>query len=157
VQSQGEILLIDEIDGLLGERTIGAPNWVITRANEWLCQLDNFTGVFVGTTNRIDAIDPAFLRRFGVKIHFDYLRSEQRVSLFQRTFGPLDGDAQKAVHEQLATLDCLTPGDFTVVKRYMVLMAEKLDAKAIIGRLRAEVSLKQHAYSSPLGFTARLR
>ena len=42
-----------------------------------LAQMENFDGDFIATTNLMDNLDKASLRRFDLKLEFDYLQPEQ--------------------------------------------------------------------------------
>lgn len=75
------VLLIEEVDSFLQDRSRAQRGWEITQVNEFLTQMENFPGVFVASTNLIDGFDPAALRRFDLKAKFDYLRPEQAVDL----------------------------------------------------------------------------
>jgi len=44
--------------------------------NELLTQMEAFDGIFVCTTNLMDKLDQASLRRFSFKIRFDVLKPE---------------------------------------------------------------------------------
>ena len=62
---KGCILLIDEIDALCGDRSAKGNEHQADEVAEWLTQLNDCVekNVFViGTTNRLDAIEPALLR-----------------------------------------------------------------------------------------------
>ena len=48
-----------------------------------LVQMENFDGVFIATTNLMDNLDRASLRRFDLKLEFEYLQSEQAWKMFQ--------------------------------------------------------------------------
>lgn len=65
------ILLIDEIDGFLADRAGAGRNWEVTQVNELLTQMEAFRGALIATTNRLDALDPASLRRFDLKVRFE--------------------------------------------------------------------------------------
>lgn len=48
-----------------------------------LTQMESFEGLFIATTNIIDTLDAASLRRFDLKAKFGYLRPEQGLKLFR--------------------------------------------------------------------------
>ncbi|MFZ9839623.1 MAG: AAA family ATPase [Opitutaceae bacterium] len=77
----GAVLLIDEVDSFLQDRSRAQRNWEVTEVNEFLTQMESFTGIFVASTNLISGFDPAALRRFDLKAKFDHLRPEQAVEL----------------------------------------------------------------------------
>ncbi len=81
----GAVLLFDEADSLLRDRTLAARSWEATQVNEMLAQLEAFEGYFIATTNLLDALDAASLRRFDLKAKFDFLKPEQAVRLAEKT------------------------------------------------------------------------
>jgi len=44
--------------------------------------MENFNGIFIATTNLMDGLDQASLRRFDLKLEFGYLKREQAWQLF---------------------------------------------------------------------------
>ncbi len=71
------LLILNEVDALTSERTAISADFRIEETNELLALIENASsqGVLVaGTTNRIEAIDPAFLRkgRFDIQIKMLY-------------------------------------------------------------------------------------
>ena len=73
-----------------------------------LTQMEKATHPFVCTTNLMDKLDKAALRRFTFKVKYDYMTEEQRNLCFEHFFNIKDVD--------LSHLPSLTPGDFVVVK-----------------------------------------
>lgn len=136
------VLLLDEADGFLRERAQADRGWEITMVNELLVQMEAFDGVFVCTTNLVEALDQASLRRFDVKIRFEPLTEPQRWELFVATLG---GDAP-AARPALARLAGLTPGDFATVTRRAGVFGEAIDAPRLLAWLEDEWRAKpQHA------------
>ena len=79
-----------------------------------------------------EALDPASLRRFSLRVEFFPLTVEQNL-LFQRTAEHLGlehgSDALSLARRRLARLSRLTPGDFAAVLRGRLLLGEpSLDA-----------------------------
>jgi transitional endoplasmic reticulum ATPase len=114
----GAILLMDEVDSFLQERTKAQRSWEITQVNEFLTQLEQFEGVFIATTNLMDGLDKAALRRFDFKARFDYLKPRQATALFVAHLSTVGVPiADSYTIQRLETLTQLTPGDFSVVAR----------------------------------------
>ncbi|HPS79649.1 MAG TPA: suppressor of fused domain protein, partial [Thermoanaerobaculaceae bacterium] len=66
------------------------------------------------------------LRRFAVKVHFDYLKPEQRLRLFEETWqrcAQANGTVPLAIRRRLDQLEHLTPGDFAAVVRQLKILA----------------------------------
>jgi len=112
------LLLIDEVDSFLQDRQSASRSWEITQVNEMLTQMEQFPGVFIASTNLMQGLDQAALRRFDLKVQFDHLRPEQSWRLFRSHCTELDLPEVKACHKlQLGLLGELTPGDFAAVVR----------------------------------------
>ncbi|MDT8321638.1 MAG: ATP-binding protein [Xanthomonadales bacterium] len=107
-ESQKSFLVFDEAESFLQDRAGAYRSWETTRVNEMLTWMDSHPLPFALTTNRIESIDPAAMRRLIFKLHFDYLRPRQVYIAFQNFFGQ-EWPADRAVP------DCLTVGDFVVV------------------------------------------
>ena len=117
-QRDGAVLVFDEVDSFLQDCRRAVRTWEMTEVNEFLQQLDAFDGVAVCTTNLVESLDPAALRRFLFKIRFDYLRPEQAERLLAETLVALGVEQTgKASVRQLPGSALLTPGDFAVAER----------------------------------------
>ena len=71
------LLLIDEVDSFLQNRQGASRSWEVTSVNEMLTQMEQFPGIFIASTNMMHGLDQAALRRFDLKVRFDYLLPEQ--------------------------------------------------------------------------------
>ena len=117
-ERDGALLLVDEVDSFLRDRRSARNGWEVSMANEMLTQMESFPGVFAASTNLMDGIDQAALRRFDLKAKFDYLQPAQAAGLLRRhcerlgLATPDDLDARTARH-----LRTITPGDFATVMR----------------------------------------
>ena len=74
---EGALLLIDEVDGFLQDRRGAIRGWEVNLVNEMLSQMESFSGVFIASTNLMAGLDQAALRRFDLKVKFDFLRTDQ--------------------------------------------------------------------------------
>ena len=83
-ERDGAILLVDEIDSVLYDRNNAKRSWEISCVNEMLTQMENFRGIFIATTNRMDFIDNAAMRRFDLKVKFSPLTVHQSWQLFKQ-------------------------------------------------------------------------
>lgn len=77
-ETENAILFLDEIDGLVQDRTMAGHSWEVTQVNELLYQMENFKGMMVGATNFMSNLDAAIMRRFTFKLQFDYLEDERK-------------------------------------------------------------------------------
>ena len=148
---EGAVLVIDEADTFLGSRQSALRSWEVSMVNEFLQQMEAFEeGVFVATTNLMERLDEASLRRFDAKVVFSYLRPEQAATLLRRACGQLGLDASRA-DELVAGLDRLTPGDFSAVMRQSRFNPVR-DAADLAARLQGELRLKP-GVGRPIGFS----
>lgn len=154
---QGAILLLDEADSLLGDRRNARQNWEVSQVNEMLTQMERFNGIFICTTNLMDRLDSASLRRFDFKVKFDYLHAEQRWALFQQESQrlgaelPKDSEALQGLKQQIQRLTKLTPGDFAVLNRQATLLGTPLALDSMISVLEQECLAKGETFSQ-IGF-----
>ena len=116
-KDQNAVLVFDEIDSFLQDRTDAVRRWEITQVNEMLVQMESFDGVFIATTNLMDRLDRASIRRFDMKIEFGYMDGAQAAKLLQKECESLGIGADKAAKNSVAKIKFLTPGDFAAVAR----------------------------------------
>ncbi|HPA70400.1 MAG TPA: AAA family ATPase, partial [Bacteroidales bacterium] len=88
-QKDEAILIVDEVDTLLFNRTGAQQSWEISMTNEFLTSLERFQGIFIGTTNMLTNLDHASIRRFHHKIGFDYLTPDGNVTFYERLLSPI--------------------------------------------------------------------
>ena len=101
-------LIFDEADSLLGDRTGARHSWEISQVNEMLTWMESHPLPVACTTNLVERLDPASLRRFSLKIQFGPLDAAQARRAFGQFFA-LDAPAG------LDHLQGLVPGDFACV------------------------------------------
>jgi SpoVK/Ycf46/Vps4 family AAA+-type ATPase len=142
-EAEKAVLLLDEADSFLQDRRGAQRTYEVTEVNEMLQGMERFAGIFICTTNLMDRIDQAALRRFAFKIRFKPLTAAQREKMF--VVEALDGDAGALAAEaaaRLAKLDQLCPGDFAAVKRQVEILAASLSAEEFLEQLEAEHRIK---------------
>lgn len=148
---EGVVLLLDEADSFLQDRQGAQRVWEITEVNEMLTQLESFEGVFIASTNLMDSLDSAALRRFDLKIRLDYLRPEQAWTMFVETAARLGVEAGEELRSNVGGLAVLIPGDFANVVRQSRLRTIT-DAADLYQRLRAECAAKPESRRRRIGF-----
>ncbi len=143
-ESQGSILLIDEADSVLYSRSAAVRSWEVSFTNEFLTQMERFRGILICTTNRLDGLDTASIRRFNHKIGFDYLTAEGNRIFYDRLLAPLSASAIDPITSQrLSDLTHLAPGDFKVVKdRFAFLPQSEISPSALVEALAEEAEIK---------------
>jgi SpoVK/Ycf46/Vps4 family AAA+-type ATPase len=102
------MLIFDEADSFLQNRNNAQRSWEISQVNEMLTWMESHEYPFVCTTNLLDTLDEASLRRFTFKIRFDFLTNEQVNSAIEHFFGIKDAGVN---------IKGLTAGDFATVKK----------------------------------------
>ena len=137
------VLLLDEADSFLQDRRGAQRTYEVTEVNEMLQGMERHNGIFICTTNLLDSIDQAALRRFTFKIKFMPLTSAQRETMFVTE--ALAGDATlltDALRTRLAKLTQICPGDFAAVKRQTDILAAEFSADEFMSQLEAEHRIK---------------
>lgn len=151
------VLLLDEADGLLGERGGASHSWEITQTNQVLTSMENFDSVFIASTNLMKHLDQASLRRFDFKIAFSYLKPAQTEKMFRQTLKKqgLKVSAKEAdsAQQRLRRIDNLTPGDFNTVLRKQRLLGGFSTARQLLIALEQEAKLKPGA-NKTIGFVS---
>jgi len=142
-EAERAVLLLDEADSFLQDRRGAQRTYEVTEVNEMLQGMERFAGIFICTTNLMDSIDQAALRRFTFKIRFHPLTREQRETMFVAE--ALGGDATRldeGLRQRLARLDQLCPGDFAAVKRQAEILGSAMDPAEFLDQLEAEHRIK---------------
>ena len=147
-EADNAILFLDEIDGLVQDRSGAQRSWEVTQVNELLHRMENFRGVMVGATNFMDNLDAAIMRRFTFKLQFGYLKDDGKRLFFERMFGTSLAEAEA---ERLARIPNLAPGDFRTVRQSLYYLGGDVSNDMRLGGLERESALKKGAARS-LGF-----
>lgn len=142
-EAEKAVLLLDEADSFLQDRRGAQRTYEVTEVNEMLQGMERFAGIFVCTTNLLDRIDQAALRRFAFKLRFKPLTPAQREKMFVTEalagdVSALDADAVR----RLAKLEQLCPGDFAAVKRQVDILAASFTPEEFLEQLEAEHRIK---------------
>jgi SpoVK/Ycf46/Vps4 family AAA+-type ATPase len=142
-ESEKAVLLLDEADSFLLDRRGAQRTYEVTEVNEMLQCMERFNGIFICTTNLLDRLDQAALRRFTFKIRFKALSRAQREAMF--TVEALAGDATLLTADittRIAMLEHLCLGDFASVRRQATILDAQLGALEFLEQLEAEHRLK---------------
>ena len=117
-KADNALLVLDEVDTFLFSRDGAERSWERSQVNEMLTQIERFEGLMVVSTNLIEVLDPAALRRFDLKLKFDYLTLPQRLG-FAKQQAEILGLPSLSEEDlsQIESLNLLTPGDFAAVAR----------------------------------------
>ena len=150
-ENDDAVLMIDEVDTFLASRTGARHSWEVSAVNEMLSAMEDFPGILIASTNRIEALDSASLRRFDLKVFLDYLQGEQFLRLFESTCREMDLPEPTALDRSRAQ-GCLnqTPGDFAaVVRRHR--FSPFSSSGDLLAAVMAEASIRDKN-SRPIGF-----
>ena len=150
-EQDGALLMIDEIDSFLRDRKEAQRPWEVTQVNEMLTQMESFPGIFIASTNLMEGLDPAALRRFDAKVRLDYLQPDQAVALFRAHCQELGFGVPGPAHEAaVARLGHLALGDFAALMRQNRFRPIG-SASQLLDLLGAEIALKGGC-RRPIGF-----
>ena len=117
-EADGALLLIDEVEGFLQDRRKAKHSWEVTSVNEMLTQMEAYPGLFIASTNLMEGLDQASLRRFDEKIKFDFLLPEQAWDLFKSHCASLGlALPRKDLKGMVQQVSNLTPGNFATLAR----------------------------------------
>ena len=142
-EAEKAVLLLDEADSFLQDRRGAQRTYEVTEVNEMLQGMERYNGIFICTTNLLDRIDQAALRRFTFKIKFKPLTAEQRETMFVvEALGGNRALMSAELRQKLALLVQLCPGDFAAVKRQGVILATELEPLEFLEQLEAEHRIK---------------
>lgn len=141
------MLIFDEADSFLQNRNNAQANWEVSQVNEMLTWMESHEYPFVCTTNLLDTLDEASLRRFTFKLRFDFLTTEQVNTAIEHFFGAEINKDQKVID-----IKGLTAGDFATVKKKTDFLGVK-DLDEIVKMLQEEVKVKKSKeLKSTIGF-----
>lgn len=151
-EQEKALLLIDEVDSFLQDRRNAQRSWEVTAVNELLTQMESYSGLFIASTNLMDNLDQAALRRFDLKVKFDYLKPDQASCLLVRQCESLGFQPPtKSDQQELSRLTALTPGDFSVVVRQHR-FRRIANAVELVAALKKECEVKESGNRIPIGF-----
>ncbi len=142
-EEEKAVLLLDEADSFLQDRRGAQRTYEVTEVNEMLQGMERHNGIFICTTNLLDSIDQAALRRFTFKIKFMPLTAVQRETMFVTE--ALANEAALMTDDlraRLAKLTQICPGDFAAVKRQTDILAAEFSADEFMSQLEAEHRIK---------------
>ncbi len=156
---EGAILQIDEADTFLQSRENAVRSWEVSQVNELLTQMESFEGIFIASTNLMDHIDTAAMRRFDLKLEFKPMTPAQSFKMLTQL---LQAQGISQIYEpkilkNLEQLNHLTPGDFAAVIRKFEISDQKLTPDTLIQALEEECQHKPNYHTSQgIGFLSAL-
>jgi ATPases of the AAA+ class len=145
-KEEKSLLIFDEADSFLQDRIRAHYSWEKTAVNEMLTWMESHPYPFICTTNLMDNLDPASLRRFTFKVKYDFLTKKQIKIAFKYFFN------LKVNDEDISSLRHLTPADFTLTKSKAEIMGFDKDTKTLVKMLLEEQNLKDIEDAATIGF-----
>lgn len=147
----GAVLLIDEVDTFLQPRQNAVRGWESSMVNEMLTQMETFNGVFFATTNLMQRMDTAAMRRFDVKVHFRAPTAVQLQALLAHVTQSMQLEPPSlAACQRLAKLG-ITPGDLVTVVRRARYVQPGTTAE-LLAAVEAEGQFKPESGNNAIGF-----
>ena len=152
-QRERGILFIDEADSLFTGRESARASWEVSRTNEFLTRMENFTGVLVCCTNFMPQMDSAAMRRFQWKVEFKPMLPEKRLELYRKFFPFVPGRLSQKMGQRILSVDGLTPGDLKAVRERVKFRPQaELSHWEVIQALESEQAFKNRGSVGRVGF-----
>ena len=153
-ETTDSILLFDEADSFFADRAGAKQSWERTQVNEFLTQMEEFSGICICTTNLRKIMDPAMQRRFHIITEFKALNEDGITILLKSFFGKYkfnDGQIQ-----ELAKFNTVTPGDFGSLKNKMrFIPQEKLNSEYVVNELlKIQDEKRMNGGGAKIGFAS---
>ncbi len=152
-ENSGEILLFDEADSFFADREGAGHSWERSQVNEFLTQMEEFSGILICTTNVREILDSAVNRRFHLLCEFKPLNEKGIKTLLKRYFSEIEFSDHQI--RELVLSKSVTPGDFaTLSSRLRFMDGDEMTCENIVKELFAMQKEKKSsdAYRKHIGF-----
>lgn len=123
----------------------------ISHTNELLVQLENFKGILLVTTNHLDSLDRAVMRRFDLKIAFHPLAPNQLRGLLKKVLPTRDHPRLEGIPEHHLAQRRLTPGNIRTALAQLDLRGLPVRLNTLMEALVQE-EREQHGNKQPMRF-----
>ena len=147
-------MLFDEADTFLHSRGDSINRFNDFKVNEFLTQMEEFTGILFCNTNLPENFDKATDRRFNFHVEFNYLTKDGFEILFNSYFK--NYSISKKQKDELFRSGNFTPGDFgTLYKKLKFVSKEKINSEFICQELISLAKLKNNGFekTNKIGFS----
>ncbi|MCQ2240204.1 AAA family ATPase [Treponema sp.] len=159
-ESSGAILLFDEADSFFYNRNNASRSWERSTVNEFLTQMEEFSGILICTTNLRNIMDPAMQRRFHMMVEFKPMKFDGIKTMTERYFPAWH--LSNSQIEELEDLDSVTPGDFgSLASRIRFMNTDDINSDYIMEELKKIQKEKKSQWETEngesehrIGFTA---
>lgn len=149
-ENSGDILLFDEADSFFTDRSNARTSWERTTVNEFLTQMEEFSGILICTTNLRQIMDPAMQRRFHILTEFKPLRRDGIEKLLSRFFGSYNFDEEQL--SAIAKYNSVTPGDFGSLSGKIRFMPRNAITSELIISELCKIQEEKESNNKPIGF-----
>jgi len=152
-EEEKSILFIDEADTFFLSRERANASWEVSHTNEFLVQMENFSGILICCTNLLDIFDTAAMRRFNWKVRFNPVLAEKRVPLYEKYFMNNESPLTKDQKRRISNIENFTPGHAkSVHQRLFLVPDETCEHDSIIAELEKEASFMKLQAPKRTGF-----
>ena len=159
-ENSDSILLFDEADSFFCNREQAQHSWERTQVNEFLTQMEEFSGVLICTTNLRNVMDPAMQRRFHMMVEFKPMKFDGIKIMADRYFPAYH--LSNSQIESLEDMESVTPGDFGALSsRIRFMNPDDVNSDYILGELKKLQQEKKNQWNKEngesehrIGFTA---
>ena len=150
-ENSGNILLFDEADTFFTDRTMASRSWERSIVNEFLTQMEEFSGILICTTNLRHIMDPAMQRRFHILTEFKALRRDGIKTLLESYFKSYNFEEHSI--DLLSSYNTVTPGDFGILAGKLRFMSSfSITSTRIIEEL-CSIQEEKESCNHKIGFT----
>ena len=148
------LLLIDEIDSIVARKTAitSAGSKTYNELTNCVMQeLENYNGIFIGTTNYLSHIEPAFIRRVQKVVDFRPPEAEGIRKLLDMYFPSISFGEEDV--QMLSSLQAVGPGDFASLSSLTEYMEpDEVTREFIIKSLSDTANARNGKYTGQIGF-----
>jgi len=152
-EDKKSILFIDEADTFFGSRERAKASWEISHTNEFLVQMENFSGILICCTNLLEIFDTASMRRFNWKVRFSPVLEIMRIPLYEKYFADKGSTLTSVQKKRISGIEYLTPGHVKAVHQRRIFSDTKInDHDSIIDEVEKEASYMKIRSPKRMGF-----
>ena len=153
-ENTGAVLLFDEADSFIYDRNNAGRSWERTLVNEFLTQMEEFSGILICTTNLRNIVDPAMQRRFHMLLEFKPMKFDGIKIMAERYFP--SWHLSNSQLEELEDMKSVTPGDFgALAGKIRFMNPDEIDSDFILDELKKLQEEKKKQWKAESGESER--
>lgn len=104
-----------QVDSLLTDRLGSTQSWKTSQVNELSYQMENFNGVMSAATNQFEILDKAVIRRFDLRIQFNWLKPSHAEQILSNSLETLNLKLSMIACNRLKELTRFAHSEFALV------------------------------------------